>query len=136
MRLFCLSLVTVGLIAGAANAAPCDTNFKVSGVPMLSAMSYRTFEVFPKAKAPALLQKLAQAVSAEGFDGVKIDKGLSSINAFQETTGSGRIQTLRVVARQQGANVRVDAIFDIQAGQLTDKKIVREGLCNIINGAR
>ncbi|MGI2033712.1 hypothetical protein ACRQ1B_15065 [Rhizobium panacihumi] len=136
MKLFCLSLAVAGLTAGMANAAPCDTNFKVSGVPMLSAMSYRTFDTFPKAKAPAMLQKLAQAVSAEGFDGVKIDKALSSINAFQETTGSGRIQTLRVVARQQDANVRVDAIFDIQAGQMTDKKIVREGLCNIINGAR
>jgi hypothetical protein len=136
MRLFCLSALVAGLIAGTANAAPCDTNFKVSGVALLSAMSYRTFEVFPNAKAPAMLQKLAQAVSAEGFDGVKIDKGLSSINAFQETTGSGRIQTLRVVARQQGANVRVDAIFDIQAGQMTDKRIVREGLCNILSGAR
>lgn len=133
MRIFCFSLLAAGLLAGTVQAGPCETNFKVSGVPMLSAMSFKTWQEFPKAKAPAMLQKLAQAVAAEGFSGVKIDKTLSSVDAFQETTGSGRIQTLRVVARQKGANVRVDAIFDIQAGQVTDKGVVREGLCNILS---
>jgi hypothetical protein len=57
------------------------------------------------------------------------------VDAYQETTGSGRIQTLRVVARQKGSGVRVDAVFDIQAGQLTTKEVVRTGLCNIIGSA-
>lgn len=123
------------LIASAAQAATCEKNFKVSGVPLMSAMSYKSWEEFPKAKASTVLQKLAQAVSAEGFSGVKIDKALSSINAFQETTGSGRIQTLRVVARQKGTGVRVDIVFNIQAGQVTDKAVVREGICNVLAGA-
>ncbi|WP_320195529.1 hypothetical protein RMR10_001955 [Agrobacterium rosae] len=123
------------LIASAAQAATCETNFKVSGVPLMSAMSYKSWQEFPKAKASTVLQKLAQAVSAEGFSGVKIDKALSSVDAFQETTGSGRIQTLRVVARQKGAGVRVDVVFNIQAGQVTDKAVVREGICNIMAGA-
>ncbi len=133
---FAVATFGLCLIASAAQAATCENNFKVSGVPLMSAMSYKSWQEFPKAKASTVLQKLAQAVSAEGFSGVKIDKALSSIDAFQETTGSGRIQTLRVVARQKGAGVRVDVVFDIQAGQITDKAAVREAMCNIVAGAR
>lgn len=115
-------------------AASCEKNFSVSGVPMVTAVSYKSWQELPKAKAPTTLQKLAQAVAAEGFSGIKVNKSLSSIDAHQETTGSGRIQTLRVVARQKGAAVRIDVVFNIQAGQVTDKNIVRKGICNIING--
>ena len=119
-----------------AQAASCESNFKVSGVPMVTALSYRSWQEFPKAKASIVLKNLAQAVAAEGFSGISVNKELSSIDAHQETSGSGRIQTLRVVARQKGAGVRVDAVFDIQAGQLTSKEVVRTGICNIINSAR
>ncbi|WP_257623522.1 hypothetical protein [Rhizobium sp. B21/90] len=61
---------------------------------------------------------------------------LSSIDAFQETSGSDRVQTLRVVARQKVSGVSVDIVFDIQAGQLPSKDIDRKGICNIISAAR
>jgi hypothetical protein len=130
--------ITAALLLGAATfaqAASCEANFKVSGVPMVTALSYKTFQDFPKAKASVVLKNLAQAVAAEGFSGIKVDKELSSVDAYQETTGSGRIQTLRIVARQKGAGVRVDGVFDIQAGQLTAKDVVRKGLCTIIGSA-
>ncbi|WP_426129483.1 hypothetical protein [Pararhizobium sp. PWRC1-1] len=132
-----LAVAVIGMVlsAGTVQAATCESNFKVSGVPLVTAVSYKSWQEFPKAKAATVLQNLAQAVSAEGFSGVKIDKALSSIDAHQEATGSGRIQTLRVVARQKGAGVRVDVVFNIQAGQVTDKSIVREGICNIVSGA-
>uniref|UniRef100_UPI003B9FA8FC hypothetical protein n=1 Tax=Agrobacterium tumefaciens TaxID=358 RepID=UPI003B9FA8FC len=115
-------------------AASCEKNFTVSGVPMVTAVSYKSFQELPKAKAPAVLQKLAQAVAAEGFSGIQINKALSSIDAHQETSGSGRIQTLRVVARQKGAAVRIDAVFNIQAGQIADKDVIRKGIRDIIKG--
>lgn len=116
-------------------AASCEKNFTVSGVPMVTAVAYKSWQEIPKAKASTVLQKLAQAVAAEGFSGITVNKSLSSIDAHQETTGSGRIQTLRVVARQKGPAVRVDIVFNIQPGQLTDKNVVRKGICTIINGA-
>ena len=130
-------IAALGLISfsSPAFAASCEKNFAVSGVPMVTAVSYKSWQELPKAKAPAVLQKLAQAVAAEGFSGIQINKALSSIDAHQETSGSGRIQTLRVVARQKGAGVRIDAVFNIQAGQIADKNVIREGICNIINGA-
>lgn len=88
-----------------------------------------------RVKSSAALQRLAQAIAAEGFSGIKMNKQLASIEAFQETTGSGRIQTLRVTARAQGKSTRVDAVFTIQAGQATSKSVVREGLCRIIASA-
>lgn len=118
-----------------AQAASCEANFQVSGVPMVTALSYRSWQEFPKAKASVVLKNLAQAVAAEGFSGVTVNKELSSIDAQQETSGSGRVQTLRVVARQKGAGVRVDAVFDIQAGQITTNGVVRKGICNIISSA-
>ena len=87
-----------------------------------------------ESQSTAVLQKLAQAVAAEGFSGIQINKALSSIDAHQETSGSGRIQTLRVVARQKGAAVRIDAVFNIQAGQIADKDVIRKGICAIIKG--
>ena len=33
------------------------------------------------------------------------------------------------------SGVRIDAVFNIQAGQIADKNVIREGICNIINGA-
>jgi hypothetical protein len=121
--------------ASPALAGSCEKNFSVSGVPMVTAVSYKSWQELPKAKASTVLQKLAQAVAAEGFSGIKVNTSLSSIDAYQETTGSGRIQTLRVVARQKDAAVRIDVVFNIQAGQVTDKNIVRKGICTIINGA-
>ncbi len=103
---------------------------------MVTAVSYKSFQELPKAKAPAVLQKLAQAVAAEGFSGIQINKELSSIDAHQETSGSGRIQTLRVVARQKGAAVRIDAVFNIQAGQIADKDVIRKGICDIIKACK
>jgi hypothetical protein len=38
------------------------------------------------------------------------------------------------VARQKAAGVRIDVVFNIQAGQVTDKNIVRKGICDIISG--
>ncbi len=43
---------------------------------MVTAVSYKSFQELPKAKAPAVLQKLAQAVAAEGFSGIQINKAL------------------------------------------------------------
>ncbi|WP_271168506.1 hypothetical protein [Hansschlegelia plantiphila] len=121
--------------ASAAEAQTCESNFQVSGVPMLTALSYRTSLDFPKIKPDQALRRLAQAVAAEGFSGVRLNKSLGSIDAFQETTGSGRPQTLRVVARKTGAGTRVDAVFDIQQGQLTSESVVRKGLCTIVRSA-
>ncbi|MQB40320.1 hypothetical protein [Rhizobium sp. ICMP 5592] len=126
-------LIAFAMSAGVVNAASCESNFKTSGVPMVTAVSYKTWQELPKAKAAVVLKTLAQAVAAEGFSGIEINRELSTIDAYQETTGSGRVQTLRVVARQKGAGVRVDAIFDIQAGQVTSNNVVRTGLCNIVN---
>ncbi|GGF61369.1 hypothetical protein GCM10007301_21420 [Azorhizobium oxalatiphilum] len=126
-------IAAVLILSGAsAHAASCEANFSVGGVPGLSAMSFRTWQEFPKVTPEAALKRLAQAVAAEGFDGIRTNKELNAIDAVQETTGSGRAQTLRVTARKTKTGTRVDAIFNIQAGQLTSEGVVREGLCKII----
>lgn len=135
MRRAVLAVFILGLSALPVRAASCETNFSVSGVPGLSAMSFKAWQEFPKVTPDVALKRLAQAIAAEGFSGIKANRELAAIDAFQETTGSGRIQTLRVTARKRGAGTRVDAIFTIQAGQLTSEGVVREGLCNIIAGA-
>ncbi|WP_026304046.1 hypothetical protein [Kaistia granuli] len=130
-----LGLSIVGLASGSALAASCEQNFTVSGVPMVTAVSYKTWQDFPRLKAEVALKRIAQEMSAQGFSGVRINKQLSTVDAHQETSGSGRIQTLRAVVRPRGKSTRVDAVFSIQARQVTDKKIVRTGLCDIIRSA-
>ncbi|MEJ6782967.1 hypothetical protein [Aminobacter sp. Piv2-1] len=121
--------------ATAANAQTCEKNFKVSGVPLVTAVSYKSSQSFAKLKPDVALKRLAQAVAAEGFSGIKVNKELGAIDAYQDTSGSGRLQTLRVVARSQGGGTVVNAVFNIQPGQVTTKDVVRNGMCGIIRAA-
>lgn len=132
-----LSLAAVLLLAGhgEAMAQSCEKNFKAQGVPLVTPVYYKSWQEFPKLKPEAALQRLARGVAAEGFSGIEINKSLGTVEAYQDTSGSGRLQTLRVVARKRGSGTRVDAMFDIQVGQVAAKQVVQEGLCNIIRSA-
>lgn len=131
-------LVVSGILAvtlSSAAAATCEKNFKVQGIPLVSAMTYKAWQEFPKLKPEVALKRLAQGVAAEGFSGIKVDKALGAIDAYQDTASSGRIQTLRIVARKRGTGTRVDGVFNIQVGQVASKDVVRKGLCDIIGSA-
>jgi hypothetical protein len=136
MRVIALAFIGLTCSAAVSFAATCEQNFKVDGVPLLTSLSFKSYQNYNGVKSATALRKISQEIAAQGFRGIKINKSLGSVDAFQETTGSGRIQTLRVTAREQGKTTRVDAIFTIQVGQATDKNIVRRELCKIINSAR
>lgn len=117
-------------------AQACPGNFKADGVPMVTGITYRSWDLI-KGKAPAaVLKNLAAAVAAEGFAGIRVDNATSSVVAMQETSGSGRPQTLRVTARRSGPATRVDAAFVVQAGQVSPEAYVRDALCRVIAGGR
>ncbi|HEV7260699.1 MAG TPA: hypothetical protein VGN82_23155 [Bosea sp. (in: a-proteobacteria)] len=119
-----------------AMAQACPGNFKADGVPMVTGITYRSWDLI-KGKAPtAVLKNLAAAVAAEGFAGIRVDNATSSVVAIQETSGSGRPQHLRVTARQSGPATRVDAAFVVQAGQVAPEGYVRDALCRVIAGGR
>lgn len=122
--------------ASQAMAQACPGNFKADGVPMVTGITYRSWDLI-KGKAPAaVLKNLAAAVAAEGFAGIRVDNATSSVLAIQETSGSGRPQHLRVTARQSGPATRVDAAFVVQAGQVAPEGYVRDALCRVIAGGR
>ncbi|WVT75325.1 hypothetical protein QM996_03230 [Sinorhizobium chiapasense] len=125
-----LSIAAVLLMAShsVAVAQSCEKNFKASGVPLVTPVYYKTWQEFPKLKPETAMQGMARGVAAEGFSG-------GTIEAYEDTAGSGRLQTLRVVARKRGSGTRVDAMFDIQVGQVATKQVVQEGICNIIHSA-
>ncbi|KRE02315.1 hypothetical protein ASE63_07135 [Bosea sp. Root381] len=132
----CLFAAAAVLFASQAMAQACPGNFKVDGVPMVTGITYRSWDLV-KGKAPAaVLKNLAAAVSAEGFAGIRVDKATSSVVAIQETSGSGRPQHLRVTARKSGPATRVDAAFVVQAGQVAPEAYVRDALCRVIAGGR
>ncbi len=103
MRVFLFAGLLTLATGGVGFAASCEQNFKSDGVPLVTSVSYRSTQSFTGVKSSAALQRLAQAIAAEGFSGIKVNKQLASIEAFQETTGSGRIQTLRPGAGQEHA---------------------------------
>lgn len=84
-------------------AAPCEKNSTVSGGPMVTAASYKSWQELQKGESTAVLQKLAKAIAAESFSGIQVNKTLFSIDAHQETSGSGRM--------------RIDAVFN-KKGQI------------------
>lgn len=126
---FALALAV--LSASPALADTCSDHYESSGIPLVTAITYKTWMVFPTVNPNAAFDKVSRAVMAEGFVDVSMDKKLGTLTAEQETTGSGRPQTLRVVVRKNGKGSRVDALFLVQAGQVAPG--VSKNLCRIAN---
>lgn len=117
----------------AAAAETCRDHYRSEGTPMLQAITYKTWMIFPSVSPRAAFDRVTRAVLAEGFVGVHVEKALGTLTAQQETSGSGRPQTLRVVVRKAGAGSRVDALFMVQAGQIGQD--VDQNLCRIVDAA-
>lgn len=114
----------------------CPGNFRADGVPMVTGITYRSWDLIANRAPTVVLKNLAAAVAAEGFAGIRVDNATSSVLAIQETSGSGRPQTLRVTARKSGPATRVDAVFAVQMGQVAPEGYVRDALCRVIAGGR
>lgn len=119
------------LSASPALADACADHYESSGVPLVTGITYKTWMVFPSINTTAAFDKVSRAVLAEGFVNVNVEKKLGTLTAQQETSGSGRPQTLRVVVRKNGKGSRVDAVFLVQAGQVAPG--VSKNLCRIVN---
>jgi hypothetical protein len=113
----------------------CQQNFVVEGTPRVTAVNFRTWRDFPNLPQPAALKNLRAAMLAEGFSNIGLDAEAGALTTVQETSGSGRPQTLRVTARKTGSGTRVDAVFMIQAGQVADSNVVRSAMCRVIDAA-
>ncbi|MGY3586709.1 hypothetical protein ACVIGB_004232 [Bradyrhizobium sp. USDA 4341] len=100
---------------------------------MVTGMTHKTWMTFPSVNPGAALDKVSRAVLAEGFVGVNVDKKLGTVTTQQETSGSGRPQTLQVVVRKDGKGSRVDATFILPPGQLAPG--VGDNLCRVVNAA-
>lgn len=135
MKILSASAAAVLLSAAAAQAQSCQQNFQVEGTPLLSAMNYRTFEIFPGVSTAAAQDRAKRAMVAEGFSGIRHDRGVGALTAVQETSGSGRPQTLRVTVRKSGKGSRVDAVFMVQVGQVAPEGTVRSALCRVVEAA-
>lgn len=113
----------------------CQQNFVVEGTARVTAMNFRTWREFPNLPQPTALKNLRAAMMAEGFSNIGVDAEAGALTTVQETSGSGRPQTLRVTARKSGSGTRVDAVFMIQPGQTADSNYVRSALCRVIDAA-
>ena len=139
------SFVAAGVLAAVLGAAPafgqqmvqsvCQQNFAVEGTPRVTAMNFRTWRDFPNLPQPTALKNLRAAMLAEGFSNIGLDAEAGALTTVQETSGSGRPQTLRVTARKAGNGTRVDAVFMIQAGQTADSNVIRAALCRVVDAA-
>ncbi|MBL8570320.1 MAG: hypothetical protein JNK84_14720 [Phreatobacter sp.] len=134
-RSLCIGSLVVALSGVGALAGPCEDNFRQEGVPLVTAITFRTSQSFASIPPARALDRLARAVQAEGFVGMRVERDLGSITAFQETTGSGREQMLRVVVRAAGRGSRVDAVFSIQQGQVAAEGHVRPAMCRVVSAA-
>ena len=121
------------LAAAVAHAQSCEQMFTIEGTPPLTAGNYRTHVVIAGVPPSAALGRMRQAVATEGFAGIRVANG--TISAVQETSGSGRGQSLRVGARKSGKGTRVDAVFSVQIGQMADAGAARAALCRIVAAA-
>ena len=129
-RLGCALSLAV-LSCAPALADTCADHYESNGVPLVTGMTHKTWMAFPSVSSTAALDKVTRAVLAEGFANVNVDKKLGTLTTQQETTGSGRPQTLRVVVRKDGKGSRVDAVFILPPGQVAPG--VSSNLCRVVN---
>ncbi len=125
--------ITAALILGSAtasHAASCKRNFSFIGLPLLSQIEYRTHDTLADVSRDTALRRIANVLSADGYSAVRIRR--SSVTAFQETFGSGRPQSLVFTARAAGSDLRIDALFTIQQGQIAGERVVRNERCRLI----
>lgn len=134
MKSAVLSLLVVSALSTTA-FANCESSFKTEGVPLVTPMSFKSSQEFPKVKADAALSRIAKWMAADGFSGITVNKTLGAIDAYQDAAGSGRVQKLRATVRPRGDGIVVDAIFSIQIGQATNSDIIRKELCKMIRSA-
>lgn len=123
-------------MAGSARAQSCAENFTVEGTPLITALNFRTHQMFPGTDSRKALNSLRQGMLAEGFSDIEVDRSGGALTAIQETSGSGRPQTLRVTARKIGSGTRVDAVFMVQPGQVANADTVRTAMCRVVGSAR
>ncbi len=123
-------------VAAPAFAQSCQDNFAVEGTPLITAMNFRSSQNFPGVDHRKALASLRSGMLAEGFSNITVDREGGALTALQETSGSGRPQTLRITARKVGNATRVDAVFIIQAGQVADANTVRTAICRVVASAR
>ena len=130
MRLILTTLVlTIGL-ATTGLAGTCKQNFSFIGLPLLSQIEYRTYATVQGVSVKTAAKRIAAQLRAEGYSAVKTSGG--TVTALQETSGSGRPQSLRFVAKAADGVTRIDAIFTIQQGQIAGERVVRKELCRLI----
>ncbi len=121
--------------ATAALAGVCEKSYRVSGVPLVTPLAFTVSQDFSQVSADKALARMARAVKAEDFSGIKVSGKRGTISAFQETSGSGRPQGLLVTVKSGKKGIRATATFKIQAGQVAEDKYVRRSLCKIVGAA-
>lgn len=129
MRLALATALAACLLAPSAFAG-CKENFTVEGLPLLSQIQYKSNASYKGLDKSTAAKRIAARLKDEGFRGVKRDGGV--VTAWQETTGSGRPQTLRFIVSESRGVTTIEGIFTIQQGQVTAKRMVRDNLCKVI----
>jgi hypothetical protein len=136
VKLILTTCAIAAISTASAQAQSCQENFQVEGTPLLTAMNFRTSQNYPGLNNGKALTSLRQAMAAEGFNNIREDRTNGTLTSLQESTGSGRPQTLRISARKVGNGTRVDAVFMIQVGQVASADTVRTSMCRVVGSAR
>ena len=116
-----------------ARADSCADHYQMSGIPLVTGTTHKVWMIFPSVNPTVALDRVSRAVMAEGFVNVNVDKALGTLTTQQETTGSGRPQTLRVVVRKDVKGSRVDAVFIMPPGQVAPG--ISSNLCRVVDAA-
>lgn len=118
--------------AGAARAGQCESSFAVAGVPLVTGLTFSAEQDLPGVEAGSAVKRIARRMRADGYSGVAADPGRGRVDAWQETSGSGRTQHLRAAVTATGKGSRARITFTVRAGQVADDRVVRRELCKIL----
>lgn len=129
MRLVIATALSVCLMTGS-TLAGCRENFTTEGLPLLSQIQFKTHATYKGLDKTTAAKRIVARLKDEGFKGVKREGG--TVTAWQETSGSGRPQTLRFIVSERKGSTTIEGIFTIQQGQVAGKRVVRDNLCKVI----
>jgi hypothetical protein len=115
---------------------PCLANFSEEG-SFMSGKTYKTFQEFPKMDRGKAIEKMAQTIAGDGWQGMTVNKDVGVITAVQTVSyGNGKQSPLNVVAKNLDSGaVRVEAVFATSGGVKVKTKDIQDEFCKILASA-
>ena len=68
-----LTAISMAAMASSAMAGACEDNYGATGIPLVTGITFSTYQDFSKVDPATALKRMARVVKSEGYSGIKVN---------------------------------------------------------------